>query len=279
MQPTNNTIFNTEKLKELASSLKSTYQNNYPFSHVVIDNFLPPEVLEEVLEDFPNLDSGEWLRYASATENGKLASREYLDIPPRIRKVLNELNTPPFLAFLEELTGIEGLIPDPYFFGGGMHQTQSGGWLSIHVDFNRYKKLNLYRHINVLLYLNKEWKEEYGGHLELWDSAMKHRADKVAPLFNRCVIFTTSENSHHGHPDPLACPPDRTRKSLAWYYYTTESEKTKKIKDHSTVYKPREGTDEEIARIRRKEVIRGLIPLPVLALYRAVKSRVRKTTP
>lgn len=271
MKPTHDTIFNIEKLKELSLSFKEEYKNNNPFPHVVIDDFLPENILNDVLREFPEPDSGEWVRYTNVTEQGKLASREYLDIPPTIRHILNELNTPPFLAFLEELTGIEGLIPDPYFYGGGMHQTQRGGWLSIHVDFNRYKKLKLYRHINVLIYLNKDWKEEYGGHLELWDDAMKNCVKKVAPIFNRCVIFTTSENSHHGHPDPLTCPPERTRKSLAWYFYTAESRNTAGIKDHSTVYKPREGMDETIAKIRRRERIKEFIPEFMLRFYRRIK--------
>lgn len=265
-------FLNEEYLKTLSTSLGSVYRSNAPFPHIVIDNFLPENVLEMVLEDFPTPESKHWTAYTNVTENGKLASRNYSDIPSRIRFVLDSLNTAPFLRFLESLTGIEGLIPDPYYEGGGMHQTGRGGWLSIHVDFNRYKKLNLYRHINVIVYLNKEWKEEYGGHLELWDNKMKHCIKKVAPIFNRCVIFTTSENSHHGHPEPLTCPEGITRKSLAWYYYTTESSKTKHIHDHSTVYKPREGKDVEIARIRRKEILRNLTPDIILRVYRKIKT-------
>jgi len=265
------TLLNPERLANLAASLKDTYRTNDPFPHIVIDDFFPEEALTMVLEDFPDPASENWTRYTNITENGKLASREYLDIPSRIRSVLNTLNTPPFLVFLEELTGIEGLIPDPYYEGGGMHQTQKGGWLSIHVDFNRYKKLKLYRHINVLVYLNKDWADSYGGHLELWDANMTHAVKKVAPIFNRCVIFTTSENSHHGHPDPLTCPEDRTRKSLAWYYYTSESRKSMQIKDHSTVYKPRAKADQEIAKLRRRDMIRSYIPKPVLKVYRKVK--------
>lgn len=265
-------FLDNDYLQKLSRTLQDTYRTNDPFPHVVIDNFLPEEVLNMVLEDFPTPTSQDWIAYTNVTEHGKLASRDYLGIPSRVCFVLDSLNTAPFLMFLENLTGIEGLIPDPYYEGGGMHQTERGGWLSIHVDFNRYKKLNLYRHINVIVYLNKEWKEEYGGHLELWDDKMKHCVKKVAPVFNRCVIFTTSENSHHGHPEPLTCPEGVTRKSLAWYYYTTESAKTKRIQDHSIVYKPREGADVEIARIRRKERIRNLTPDVVLRIYRKIKT-------
>ncbi|RMG84682.1 MAG: 2OG-Fe(II) oxygenase [Bacteroidetes bacterium] len=123
--------------------------------------------------------------------------------------------------FLQNLTGIkETLIPDPYFEGGGFHQIKPGGFLKVHVDFHKHKLMGLDRRINVLVYLNEDWKEEYGGHFELWETDMSKCALKIAPLFNRMAIFSTTDYSWHGHPDPLTCPPDRSRKSLALYYYT-----------------------------------------------------------
>jgi Rps23 Pro-64 3,4-dihydroxylase Tpa1-like proline 4-hydroxylase len=90
----------------------------------------------------------------------------------------------------------------------------------VHADFNRHEKLNLDRRLNLLLYLNRDWKEEYGGHLQLWTRDMGRCVVKVLPVFNRCVVFSTTDFSYHGHPDPLTCPPGRTRKSIAMYYYT-----------------------------------------------------------
>src|SRR5581483_6543461 len=114
----------------------------------------------------------------------------------------------------------DGLIPDPYFTGGGLHQIERGGYLKIHADFDRHEKLGLQRRLNVLVYLNRDWDESYGGALELWDRAMTHPVVRVLPVFNRCVVFSTTDQSYHGHPEPLTCPPDRRRRSLALYYYT-----------------------------------------------------------
>ena len=124
------------------------------------------------------------------------------------------------LRFLEGITNMQGLLPDPYFAGGGFHEISSGGLLGIHADFRVNEGLQLIRRVNVLIYLNKNWQDAYGGKLELWDKSMQNKVKEVAPLFNRCVIFNTDADSFHGHPEPLTTPPDITRKSIALYYYT-----------------------------------------------------------
>ncbi len=261
-------FFPENYLETLAKENAHTYQNAVPFSHIFFDDFLQSEALEKVLEEFPSTDNPQWQEYKSETENGKLASGKYEMIPPHTRYVLDQLNTPPFLQFLETLTGIKGLIPDPYYVGGGMHQTKPGGWLGMHVDFNRYEQLKLYRRINVLIYLNKEYKEDYGGHLELWDEKMEKCHGKIAPLFNRCAIFTTSENSHHGHPDPLRFPEGITRKSLAWYYYTVDNGEKIADEAHTTLFKARPGKDAAYRLIAIKSILRKILPKFAIAFLK-----------
>ncbi len=263
-------LFEESCLEKLALENASKYQTSKPFSHISFDNFLPVDILEKVLQEFPDVNDPQWQQYKSETENGKLASSKYEMIPAHARYVLDQLNTPPFLQFLETLTGIKGLIPDPYYVGGGMHQTKPGGWLGMHVDFNRYEQLKLYRRINVLVYLNKEYKEEYGGHLELWDDNMKVCHEKIAPLFNRCAIFTTSENSHHGHPDPLNFPEGETRKSLAWYYYTVENGEKIADEAHTTLFKARPGKDSSYRLGKLKAIIRSLLPPIFLTIVKKI---------
>ena len=183
---------------------------------------------------------------------------------------MDQLNTAPFIQFLEKLTGISGLIPDPYYTGGGMHQTKRGGFLGVHVDFNKYEQLGLYRRINVLLYLNENYKPEYGGALELWDDAMETCHEKIDPIFNRCAIFTTSENSHHGHPDALNFPEGITRKSLAWYYYTVNPGKAEDDKAHTTLFKPRPGKDTLYKIDLIKNVLRSCVPPIIISLVKKI---------
>ncbi len=143
-----------------------------------------------------------------------------------VRSVIIEASTPRFLNWLEDLTGEEGLIPDPYLNGGGIHSITRGGYLKIHADFNWHEKLKLYRRLNLLLYLNSDWISDWGGDLELWDSKASCCARKIPPLQNHMVIFTTDDKSFHGHPHPLKSPEVVWRNSLALYYYSSKKPST-----------------------------------------------------
>src|SRR5580698_7939716 len=236
-------LFNDEylaKLQNLAKEKAAEYKAAKPFPHIYFDNFLPEEAAEAALRDFPQPKQLAWNAFAGQNEK-KLAFDQVEKLPDSIRDVLYFLNSRPMVQFLEVLTGIEGVIPDPYFVGGGLHQIERGGHLEVHADFNHHQKLNLDRRLNVLVYMNKDWKEEYGGHFELWNRDMTAAEKKILPLFNRCAIFSTTEFSYHGHPTPLECPPDRSRKSLATYYYSNGRPEEEKSDSHTTLFKARPG--------------------------------------
>lgn len=226
--------------KTLGPALHAGYRQAHPFPHVVIDDFLPPALADQVIEEFPAPSSIDWIQFNHGGAV-KLGSRGDLQVPAAIRNVLYQLNSAAALEFLESLTGISGLVPDPYFEGGGLHQIEREGFVKIHADFNRHPKLRLERRLNLLLYLNRDWKEEYGGHLELWDQEMARCEKRILPVFNRCVIFNTSERAFHGHPEPLTCPSGMTRKSLALFYYTNGRPEEEAAPAHSTLYQYRPG--------------------------------------
>ena len=208
-------------LQQLASKLANTYQTNKPFPSIYIDDFFDENFLEEVLKEFPRVDQlKDKIYYANPNEN-KYATKGEYTFGDQTKKLVHFLNSQPFLEFLQKITGIEEtLIPDPYFEGGGFHEIKPGGFLKVHVDFHKNKKLQLSRRVNFLIYLNKDWEEEYGGHLELWEKDMSRCVSKILPKFNRAAMFSTTGDSWHGHPDPLNCPEGKSRKSLALYYYT-----------------------------------------------------------
>ena len=255
-------VTDLEYFDRLAEQYAEKYQMADPFPHIVIDDFLPPEILDSVLEEYPSPDKIKWQKFDNKSEK-KLASSSEQNMGEMTRLLLYQLNFETFINFLEKLTGIEGIIPDPHFVGGGLHQITPGGYLKIHVDFNKHQRLKLDRRLNLLLYLNKDWKEEYGGHLELWDKEMKACRKKVLPIFNRCVIFNTTDFSYHGHPEPLTCPEDRTRRSLALYYYSNGRPAYEISKeDHSTIFRERPGEDltENISLGQKaKKVVKKLI--------------------
>ena len=151
---------------------------------MVIDDLLDPELLKDVVAEFEAMDRTPWHHTERATER-KYSTEDFQRFGPTTRSVMSQLNAAPFMAFLEKLTGIAGLIPDPHLRGGGLHEIRRGGALGVHADFNFYKRLNLFRRLNLLIYLNENWAEEWGGHLELWDRTGKRCVQRIAPIFNR----------------------------------------------------------------------------------------------
>lgn len=211
-----------QELVALGQKKQAEYLSAAPFPSIWFDNFFNADKLRQVLAEFPNLDGSRKneVHYTNPNE-AKFASKGEYRFGELTKEFMHFLNSQPMLEFLQNLTGIkETLVPDPYFEGGGCHQIKQGGFLKVHVDFHKHKTMGLDRRVNVLVYLNENWKEEYGGHFELWERDMSKCVTKIAPLFNRMAIFSTTDFSWHGHPDKLACPPDRSRKSLALYYYT-----------------------------------------------------------
>ena len=121
------------------------------------------------------------------------------------------MKTSSFVAFLELLSGVEALLPDPHLTGAGLHFTSTGGLLAVHADFNKLPRYRLDRRVNVFVFLNDEWPESYGGYLELWDRNVTRCVARIAPTFGRVVVFSTTDFSFHGHPARLAAPPERVR--------------------------------------------------------------------
>lgn len=262
-----NFCFDSVHLNNLATQHARKYAQAQPFPHIVIDNFLPENVLIEILKEFPKPEWRDWKNFNRETEK-KLESRTELYLGEATRLLLYQFNSSVFISFLEKLTGIEGLIPDPHFEGGGLHQIAKGGFLKIHADFNRHRKLQLDRRLNLLLYLNQNWQEEYGGHLELWDSKMVQCERKILPIFNRCVIFSTTDFSFHGHPEPLTCPKGWTRKSIALYYYSNGRPPEEVSESHSTLFQARPGEsfsqkEPKSVSLQLKETMKKFVP-PIL---------------
>ncbi len=214
------------------------YPHAEPYPHAVLDDFLDPAVARQVMREFPPIDPSAWINYTHVNER-KYGWRDRRSFPTTIGQVVDELNSSHFIARLERLTGIAGLLADPSLEGGGLHQSARGGHLNIHADFTGHPHQPTWRRrVNLLIYMNEGWQDEYGGHLELWSRDMKRCVRRILPIFNRAVIFNTDGDAFHGHPEPMACPAHVTRKSLALYYFTAE---TRPFLVRSTEYRARPG--------------------------------------
>jgi len=218
---------------DLGSKLNFHYQNAKPFPNIIIDDFINPVVAIQCFSELKNtnfwvtedgnnpyMTDNQVNKWFTPWDDESVEQLRYET--PTVSTVLRYFNSPIFLQFLKDLTGIQNLIPDPHLWGGGCHKIDNGGRLNLHVDYNINPLTEKFRVLNMLLYLNPNWEDEWRGHLELWNKKEKRREHMVAPIMNRAVIFTLSDDSVHGHPSPLNCPEGFERYSIAMYYFVDE---------------------------------------------------------
>lgn len=205
-------------LETLAKNLYNEFVDSKPFNHLIIDDLFTNDLIVKLKQNFPNKNDKIWWEYDNPLEK-KLAFNAVNELDEIYSLFFSFVNSKEFITFLENLSGLKNLISDPTLRGGGLHQTLKGGKLDIHEDFNVNQELDAFRKLNLIVYLNDNWEDEYKGHLELWDKDMSMCVKSILPTLGRCVIFRTDQCSNHGHPHPLLCPEETTRKSLAVYYY------------------------------------------------------------
>jgi Rps23 Pro-64 3,4-dihydroxylase Tpa1-like proline 4-hydroxylase len=214
-------VLDVERLMQVAAARSSDYRGATPFPHIMLDGLLSDALLDQAVAELPAA-SARWTTYNTVNESKQVCSDAGL-FGPTAEIIVHALNSAPFVRFLERLTGIAGLIPDPHLHAAGYMKVSPGGFLGLHYDFATQRELKLDRRINVLLYLNRDWDPAWGGSLELHSNdpvtAPGHQEVQIEPFFNRVAIFNTP-NALHGHRQPLTCPKGRSRLCLSWYYYT-----------------------------------------------------------
>jgi hypothetical protein len=228
-------LLDIDALERSSAVLAARYQAASPFPHAVLDDVLCSAVVERAYAEFEDTDPEAWTNYLHINEK-KFAATDPGAWGPTLRAIAEALMSERFVSFLAAVTGIDQLMPDPTMDGGGLHRSVAGGYLNVHADFTaHHARQSWHRRVNILLYLNRCWQADWGGHLELWATDMSQCVESIAPIGNRMVIFTTSEDSFHGHPDPMTCPPGTARQSLALYYFTEEPHPPAR----ATHYRPR----------------------------------------
>lgn len=262
--------FSEKECEARGASLADQYRSANPFPHIVLDDFLPLDCLRRVVGEFPERQKEQISDARSDLKTGY--EREKIQ-SLYVNNLLAAFNSYAFVRFLEKLTGIPSLIADPHFSGGGLHETARGGFLKIHADFNRHPELLLSRRLNLIVFLNEDWPPEYGGALELWDEPVETCVQRVEPILGKAVIFNTTETSWHGHPEPLNCPEDRFRRSLALYYFSTME--IAPPRRRTTKFVARPGTDDAPSTLlsRWREFGRDWCPPAIWRMLHDVRSR------
>jgi Rps23 Pro-64 3,4-dihydroxylase Tpa1-like proline 4-hydroxylase len=228
-----------ERIRARAAEYARSWNAKTPFHYIVIDDFLDPAEAEALLAAYPPPAVEGWDQTTYVHQRKKFTRTR--DFPAPIADFFDLTGRPEFRALISEITGIPDLVEDADLVGGGLHQILRGGFLDVHVDYNFHPRTKLHRRLNLLVYMNKDWRDEYQGALELWDMQAHRQLENILPLFNRGVIFETNEVSFHGHPRPLNAPQSVTRKSLAVYYYTHTRDAAAVAPEHNTLYRQTTG--------------------------------------
>ena len=223
---------NSKKIKVFSFK----YKNSKPFPYIIIDNFLEKNFANTILDSF-KLNS-DWINYTFVNNFKKYGFNDRKKMNKNLNNLFNSLASKKFTQKLKKITNIKGLFLDPKLDGGGLHQIFKGGYLNVHTDFSSHtNKPNWTRVLNILIYLNKNWKESYKGNLELWSKDGRKKISEISPKFNRCVVFFTNKNSFHGHPEKLNCPSNVSRKSIAAYYFV-KNKKNLKLSPTNYISRP-----------------------------------------
>ena len=238
-----------ESLEQNIEKLKAEWNNAKPFHRIVFDNFFTEEAAEKILTAYPEVEQGHWENKTYINQKNKFVKTTF-DDNATLQQAFDEVNSDKLLKIVEKITGIKNILGDGELFGGGLHQSINGAFLDVHLDFNLHPKTKQHRRMNIIIYMNKNWKEDYGGFLELWDMDKKEQIGNINPAFNRCVIFETNKVSFHGHPKPIKTPKGISRKSLAAYFYTNDRPEEEIELDRNTLYVNTEGVNGTVKNIK-----------------------------
>ena len=241
--------------KRFAETATETFRNAAPFPHLVLEDAVRAQVVDTIHRQFPSLPADTWDVSNDIGIEVKSRSkwRSEYDIPEPAREIVRFLNSGAFLRELSRVTGIPKLVPDPYYTGGGFNMIRKGGYLDVHADGNWHDAMAVHRRLNLLLYLNRNWRPEWGGALGFYDETGDNEVCAYAPLGNRLVVFETHDKSFHGHPDPIDCPADQYRSSIILYYYTTAERPAEQISvaaPHSALWRSKDWHDKRGSKTR-----------------------------
>lgn len=239
--------------------LKKKYKNAKPFDHVIIDNFWKKEIAEELEKEISNfmIQGNEVSVYDNIFEK-KITCNHYDNFPKTVYQAFSYLNSSLFVNLLSEITGIKEIITDIGLHGGGLHIHPNQGKLNVHKDYSIHPKLGKERRLNIIIYMTPNWNDDWGGSLELWSHNYKtnkphEKITSISNIFNRAILFDTTQNSWHGLPEEIKMPPGVKRQSMAVYFLTEpRSDADKREKALFAPTKEQENNEEILELIKKR---------------------------
>jgi hypothetical protein len=266
---TDGVLTDATALTALVKSLRSNYRSAKPYPYLILDDLFSEDLLDSVVQEMPLPGEANWVRHDD-DHIQQFNSRAAVDLGQASSRLVAFLHSARFLFFLSQVTGIWELLPDPYLQGGGYHVIPRGGKFDVHVDRNMAYSIGLVRRLSLLIYLNKDWKHDYGGQLELWSKDGKRREVSIEPTFNRTAIFEITDENYHGVPAVVRCPAGRSRNCFVVYYHTVALPGNNAVTAHTSIYAP--------SRYRQRgsrvlQLMKDLTPPLALRVFRKVRPR------
>lgn len=259
----------TIRLPANVKSLSFDYRSATPFPYLILDNLFSEDLLDRVTQELPPLGDAHWVRHDD-DHLRQFNLRSAADLGEAGSQVVAFLHSARFLYFISEVTGIRDLLPDPYLQGAGYHMIPRGGKFDVHLDRNIAYSTGLIRRLSLLIYLNRDWKHEYGGQLELWSKDGKRPEVIIEPIFNRMTIFEVTDENYHGVPAIVRCPKGRSRNCFVVYYHTAQVREDKDLRAHTSIYGPRSYGQGEP---KLRQFVKDLVPPVLLRGLRKLYSR------
>lgn len=249
-------------------ALRAEYAKAKPWPHIVVNDAFPEWLLDMVAAECAALEETRLIK----TDTDRLVKQEVSEgLGAATQGLLDLLDSARFRDFVSTITGVSDLLSDPTHKFAGVHRTPPGGFTKIHRDFEVHPTTRLFHRVNLLIYLNRDCPEAYGGSLELWPADMSVLGRRIFPRFNTMVLWETHGATLHGLPDPVTCPPGRMRLSVASYYYTTIRRVAAPGERRVRYWAARPGEDQSIERMSWQDHLRELIPDPAYELLRAAR--------
>ena len=252
-------------------SLRREYLDAKPWPHVVLEDLFPEVLLDSVAADCAGLDQAGLI---TRNHDRQIKQEAWDGLGPATTRFLDLVEGESFRDFISTVTGVADLLTDPTHTYAGAHRTPPGGFTKIHRDFEVHPTSGLFHRVNLLVYLNRDWADSYGGSLELWPPDMSALGRRIFPRYNTTVLWETHGATLHGLPDPVKCPSDRMRLSVACYYYTKAPRIAAKGERRVRYWAARPGEDRAIERIDWRDHLRELAPEPLRNLVRTTRDRI-----
>ena len=266
-------LHSLSRLFARTDSLRCECANAQPWPHIVVNDAFPERLLDMVAAECAAIKADRLI----ATNTDRLVKQESSEgLGPATEHLLEFVDSDRFRDFISGITGVENLIADPTHKFAGVHRTPAGGFTKIHRDFEIHPATGLFHRVNLLIYLNRDWPDGYGGSLELWPPDMSALGRRIFPRFNTMIVWETHGATLHGLPDPCACPAERMRLSVAAYYYTTTRRIPAPGERRVRYWAARPGEDQSIERVSWQDQLRALVPDRLYNALRAARDRISR---